>query len=59
MMAREFLLIGAGALLLCSPMWGAWLLVRWLDSRPTPAEKWERNHRNVLRRRDQITKRGW
>ena len=58
-MAREFLQILAGALLLCSPLWGAWLLVRWLDSRPTPAEKWERNHQNVLRRREQITKRGW
>jgi hypothetical protein len=58
-MAREFLLTGAGALLLCSPLWVTWLLVRWLDSRSTPAEKWERNHRNVLRRREQITKRGW
>jgi hypothetical protein len=59
MMFREFLEIGAGALLLCSPMWGAWLLVRWLDSRPTPEQRRERNHANVLRRREQITKRGW
>lgn len=59
MMLGEFLSIGAGALLLCSPLWLTWLLVRWLDRRPTPAEKWERNHRNVLRRREQITKRGW
>ena len=58
-MVREFLSIGAGALLLCSPLWVTWFLVRWLDRRPTPAEKWERNHRNVLRRREQITKRGW
>jgi hypothetical protein len=58
-MVQEFLQISAGALLLCSPLWVTWLLVRWLDSRPSAAEKWERNHRNVLRRRDQISKRGW
>jgi len=58
-MVQEFLEIGIGALLLCSPLWGTWLLVRWFDRRPTPQQKWERNHKNVLRRREQITKRGW
>jgi hypothetical protein len=58
-MIGEFLAIGAGALLLCSPIWGAWILVRWLDRRPTPAQRWERNRANVERRREQITKRGW
>jgi hypothetical protein len=58
-MVQEFLAIGIGALLLCSPLWGTWLLVRWFDRRPTPQQKWERNHKNVLRRREQITRRGW
>jgi hypothetical protein len=58
-MIKEFLSILASALILCSPMWGAGLFVWWLDRRPTPQQKWERNHRNVLRRREQITKRGW
>ena len=58
-MIIETLQIGAGALLLCSPMWGAYLLHRWLDNRPTPAQRWERKHANVLRRREQINRRGW
>jgi hypothetical protein len=58
-MLNEFMAIGAGAFLLCSPIWVTWLLVRWLDRRPTPAQRWERNHANVLRRREQITRRGW
>jgi hypothetical protein len=58
-MIREFLAIGAGALLLCSPMWGVWLLVLWLDHRPTPAERAAHTREIVQRRRDQITRRGW
>lgn len=59
MTLREFLSIGAGALLLCSPMWGAWLLVRWLDSRPTPAQRAAHTRELVERRREQINRRGW
>ena len=59
MMVQEFLSIGAGALLLCSPMWGAWLLVRWLDSRPTPAQRAAHTRELVERRREQINRRGW
>ncbi len=58
-MAREFLSIGAGALLLCSPLWLTWLLVRWLDSRPTPEQRKAHTRELVERRREQITKRGW
>ena len=58
-MVREFLAIGAGALLLCSPMWLTWFLVRWLDNRPTPAQRQEHTRRIVERRREQITRRGW
>jgi hypothetical protein len=58
-MVNEFIQIGAGALLLCSPMWGTWILVRWLDGRPTPAERAARTREVVDRRREQITRRGW
>jgi hypothetical protein len=58
-MINEFMQIGAGALLLCSPMWGVWLLVRWLDGRPTPAERAARTREVVDRRREQINRRGW
>jgi len=58
-MAREFLAIGAGALLLCSPLWVTWVLVRWLDRRPTPAQRAAHTREIVQRRRDQITRRGW
>jgi hypothetical protein len=58
-MIREFLAIGAGALILCSPILGVWLLVRWLDHRPTPAERAAHTREIVQRRRDQITRRGW
>jgi hypothetical protein len=58
-MVWEFLSIGAGAFLLCSPIWGAWLLVRWLDNRPTPTQRAAHTREIVQRRRDQITKRGW
>jgi hypothetical protein len=58
-MINEFIQIGAGALLLCSPMWGTWLLVRWLDGRPTPAERAARTREVVDRRREQINRRGW
>jgi hypothetical protein len=58
-MINEFLQIGAGALLLCSPIWGTWILVRWLDSRPTPAERAARTREIVDRRREQINRRGW
>jgi hypothetical protein len=58
-MILELTQIGAGALLLCSPLWGAWMLTRWIDNRPTAAERWERNHRNIEARREQINRRGW
>jgi hypothetical protein len=58
-MIREFLAIGAGALLLCFPLWGTWLLVRWLDRRPTPEQRAAHTREIVQRRRDQITRRGW
>jgi hypothetical protein len=58
-MAWEFLSIGAGALLLCSPIWLTWLLVRWLDNRPTPAQRAAHTRGLVKRRREQITRRGW
>lgn len=55
-MINEFLSIGAGAFLLCSPLWGTWVLVRWLDRRPTAAERFARNHENVLKQREKINK---
>jgi hypothetical protein len=58
-MIIETLQIGAGALLLCSPMWGAYLLQTWLDKRPTPEQRRARTRANVLRRREQINRRGW
>ena len=58
-MLGEFLAIGAGALLLCSPLWGAYIFQAWLDRRPTPAERQERTRANIQRRREQITRRGW
>ncbi len=58
-MIRELLSIGAGALLLCSPLWGTWVLVRWLDGRPTPAERARHTREIVERRREQINRRGW
>lgn len=58
-MVQEFLSIGAGALLLCSPLWVTWLVVRWLDNRPTPTQRATHTREIVQRRRDQITKRGW
>lgn len=58
-MVREFISIGAGAMLLCSPIWGTWFLVRWLDRRPTPAERAAHTREIVERRREQINRRGW
>jgi hypothetical protein len=58
-MVQEFLSIGAGAMLLCSPIWLSWLLVRWLDNRPTPAQRAAHTRELVERRREQISKRGW
>jgi hypothetical protein len=59
MMVREFFQIGAGAMLLCSPIWLSWLLVRWLDNRPTPAQRATHTRELVERRREQINRRGW
>jgi hypothetical protein len=56
---EELLSIGAGALLLCSPLWGAALFTAWLDRRPTPQQRRERTRRLVEQRREQITRRGW
>lgn len=58
-MVQEFLSIGAGAVLLCSPIWLSWLLVRWFDSRPTPAQRVAHTRELVERRREQINRRGW
>jgi low temperature requirement protein LtrA len=58
-MIGEFLAIGAGALLLCSPMWLAWIFTYWLDHRPTPEQRAAHTREIVQRRRDQITRRGW
>jgi hypothetical protein len=55
----EALGIFGGAICLTFPLWGAYLLRSWLDRRPTPAQRWARNHENVLRRREQINRRGW
>jgi len=58
-MIIETLQIGAGAFLLCSPMWGAYLLQAWLDRRPTPAQRKAHTRALVERRREQINRRGW
>jgi hypothetical protein len=55
----EALGIMGGALCLSFPLWGTWLAVKWLDGRPTAAERWERNRVNVERQRERITRRGW
>jgi hypothetical protein len=55
----EALGIMGGAICLTFPLWGVWLLVRWLDGRPTPAERWERNRVNVERQRERITRSKW
>lgn len=47
------------AVCLAFPLWGAYLLRAYLDNKPTRAERWHRNHENVLRRREQINRRGW
>jgi hypothetical protein len=51
--------IAGAAICLSFPLWGAYILRAYLDSRPTRAERWHRNHANVLRRREQINRRGW
>ena len=58
-MIIETLQIGAGALLLCSPMWGAYLLQAWLDRRPTLEQRRTHTRALVERRREQINRRGW
>jgi hypothetical protein len=55
----EALGIMGGAICLTFPLWGAYLLVRWLDSRPTTEQRAAHTREIVQRRRDQITRRGW
>lgn len=58
-MLNEFMAIGAGALLLCSPMWGPYLLQAWLDRRTTLEQRRAHTRTIVERRREQINRRGW
>ena len=51
--------IMGGAICLTFPLCGAYLLVRWLDSRPTTEQRVAHTREIVQRRRDQITRRGW
>ena len=55
----EALDIMGGAICLTFPLWGAYLLRAWLDSRPTPEQRAKHTREIVQRRRDQITRRGW
>jgi hypothetical protein len=55
----EALGIVGGAICLTFPLWATWLLVRWLDSRPTTEQRAAHTREIVQRRRDQITRRGW
>jgi hypothetical protein len=59
MTGGEALGIMGGAICLTFPLWGAWLLVRWLDGRPTAEQRAAHTREIVQRRRDQITRRGW
>ena len=59
MTGGEALGIMGGAICLTFPLWGAYLLVRWLDRRPTPEQRAAHTREIVQRRRDQITRRGW
>ena len=59
MTGMEALGIMGGAICLTFPLWGTWLLVRWLDRRPTPAERAAHTREIVERRREQINRRGW
>ncbi len=59
MTGAEALGIMGGALCLTFPFWGVWLLVKWLDGRPTPEQRWERNRVNVERQRERITRSKW
>lgn len=55
----EALGILGGAICLTLPLWGAYLFQAWLDRRPTPAQRWERNRVNVERQRERITRSKW
>jgi hypothetical protein len=59
MTGGEALGIMGGAICLTFPLWGVWLLVRWLDRRPTVEQRAAHTREIVQRRRDQITRRGW
>ena len=59
MTGAEALGIMGGAVCLTFPLWGAWLLVRWLDHRPTPEQRAAHIREIVERRREQINRRGW
>ena len=59
MTGGEALGIMGGAICLTFPLWGVWLLVRWLDGRPTAEQRAAHTREIVQRRRDQITRRGW
>jgi hypothetical protein len=59
MTGAEALGIMGGAICLTFPLWGAYLLRAWLDRRPTPEQRWERNRANVERQRERITRSKW
>jgi len=59
MTGGEALGIMGGAICLTFPLWGAYLLQIWLDRRPTPEQRWERNRVNVERQRERITRSKW
>jgi hypothetical protein len=59
MTGAEALGIMGGALCLSFPLWGVWLLVKWLDGRPTPEQRVAHTREIVQRRRDQITRSKW
>jgi hypothetical protein len=59
MTGLEALGIMGGAICLTFPIWFAFILVHWLDRRPTPEQRARHTREIVERRREQITRRGW
>jgi hypothetical protein len=59
MTGAEALGILGGAICLTFPIWFAFILVHWLDHRPTPEQRRKHTREIVERRREQITRRGW
>lgn len=55
----EALGILGGAICLTFPIWFAFILVHWLDRRPTREQKQAHTRKIVQARREQINRRGW